>query len=686
MVPPANVGAGFSYKCRSCIFSARFLSTSCRACPTWTTQKRRIRKVQLQDRSKTFSAARLEDNRRRYPVVLTNASSVAPSVEAAKELVKDIDFDVGLSIALAGCAFEAYNDPTGVAPDLREIAVNGTAVTFINQDFLESRVRGVLEIQLKGAKNLAARDVWGTSDPYAVLTVGPSSHTSKVVDRSLDPEWDESFVLFVRNPEKDLLRIKVNDKDLIGSDDGIGYAVIPLRAFKIGEQVDLDVPLDGNNAQGSVQLSVKYSPLTEKLADDSSGELSTVPDADALSNMAKAWRALAEISGQNTTFDPLCFIENTHSETQAWIGVDREGDGIVVAFRGTEQVKWQDFLTDLNVVPTSFNVERAPESRGGLGSLFFKAAGKKASGGQAGSQEVKDVDPEFAGASRKGSPLEAMIGMLGSITSRDESPSEQVAQSWVHSGFVTAYDSVKARIMSLVDEVMDQKPEAEWTVYVTGHSLGGALATLSAFDFATRTPRGKKKPRVVMYNYGAPRVGNKVFAEAYNQEVPDSWRVVNTKDVIPRVPRLMGYSHVGRSIALKEDGSLEIDASDEIFDEGSVIEDVVPDLANEALAVASELAGAATEIAGAAKDGAKEVASVGSTRLKRLINHELDFFNSFVDGSALLQHFEDFYLAFFRGILGLPLEEPADGGPSEGGPPANAAPLVEADPSAKPPA
>lgn len=54
-------------------------------------------------------------------------------VEAVKELVKDIDFDVGLAIALAGCAFEAYNDPTGVSPDLREIAVNGTAVTYISQ-------------------------------------------------------------------------------------------------------------------------------------------------------------------------------------------------------------------------------------------------------------------------------------------------------------------------------------------------------------------------------------------------------------------------------------------------------------------------------------------------------------------------------------------------------------------------
>lgn len=60
-------------------------------------------------------------------------TSLDDKVEAVKELVKDIDFDVGLAIALAGCAFEAYNDPTGVSPHLREIAVNGTAVTYINQ-------------------------------------------------------------------------------------------------------------------------------------------------------------------------------------------------------------------------------------------------------------------------------------------------------------------------------------------------------------------------------------------------------------------------------------------------------------------------------------------------------------------------------------------------------------------------
>jgi hypothetical protein len=64
-----------------------------------------------------------------------------------------------------------------------------------------------------------------------------------------------------------------------------------------------------------------------------------------------------------------------------------------------------------------------------------------------------------------------------------------------------------------------------------------------------------------MYNYGSPRVGNNVFAKAYDAAVPNTWRVINTKDVIPRVPRLMGYCHVGRCISLKEDGTFQIDGA-----------------------------------------------------------------------------------------------------------------------------
>ena len=61
-----------------------------------------------------------------------------------------------------------------------------------------------------------------------------------------------------------------------------------------------------------------------------------------------------------------------------------------------------------------------------------------------------------------------------------------------------------------------------------------------------------------MYNFGSPRVGNAAFARAYNQSVPNSWRITNKLDVIPRVPRLMGYSHIGNSCSVTPDGTFEV--------------------------------------------------------------------------------------------------------------------------------
>ena len=70
--------------------------------------------------------------------------------------------------------------------------------------------------------------------------------------------------------------------------------------------------------------------------------------------------------------------------------------------------------------------------------------------------------------------------------------------------------------------------------------------------------RGRKGPGITMYNYGSPRVGNAAFARAYDESVPNSWRITNKLDVIPRVPRLMGYSHVGNSCSVLPDGTFEV--------------------------------------------------------------------------------------------------------------------------------
>jgi predicted lipase len=38
-----------------------------------------------------------------------------------------------------------------------------------------------------------------------------------------------------------------------------------------------------------------------------------------------------------------------------------------------------------------------------------------------------------------------------------------------------------------------------------------------------------------MYTYGAPRVGNKAFADAFNERLKgDAWRITNKADIVPR--------------------------------------------------------------------------------------------------------------------------------------------------------
>ena len=72
-------------------------------------------------------------------------------------------------------------------------------------------------------------------------------------------------------------------------------------------------------------------------------------------------------------------------------------------------------------------------------------------------------------------------------------------------------------------------------LYITGHSLGAALAVLAAPDFAAQTPF--KQP--VVYTFAGPRAGDPLFALFYNGNIGTSWRVVNTNDEAPKVPNVV---------------------------------------------------------------------------------------------------------------------------------------------------
>ena len=58
-----------------------------------------------------------------------------------------------------------------------------------------------------------------------------------------------------------------------------------------------------------------------------------------------------------------------------------------------------------------------------------------------------------------------------------------------------------------------------------GHSLGGALAVLAAFQIQDQ----HRLPHICCYTYGAPRTGYASFADEYERLVPDTFHVINDR-------------------------------------------------------------------------------------------------------------------------------------------------------------
>jgi hypothetical protein len=97
----------------------------------------------------------------------------------------------------------------------------------------------------------------------------------------------------------------------------------------------------------------------------------------------------------------------------------------------------------------------------------------------------------------------------------------------IHRGFMKAYASVQIALNSAVDDLGQGH-----VLFVTGHSLGAALAQLAAYDLAA-----KGNDVAAVYVFGSPRVGNKDFASAYNQRLEDrTFLHINNKDLVTRVP------------------------------------------------------------------------------------------------------------------------------------------------------
>lgn len=133
---------------------------------------------------------------------------------------------------------------------------------------------------------------------------------------------------------------------------------------------------------------------------------------------------------------------------------------------------------------------------------------------------------------------------------------EKIFWGKAHKGFYVALDFVFQQITTTINEMRDNHQ----SIWITGHSLGGALATLAA---ARLVAEGNIDGIGGVYTYGQPRVGNKGFKIQFEKIMPEKlFRLTNYKDPVTLVPlKWWQYRHAGKIILFDDQGNHVLQAS-----------------------------------------------------------------------------------------------------------------------------
>ncbi|KAG0556826.1 hypothetical protein KC19_11G082000 [Ceratodon purpureus] len=130
-------------------------------------------------------------------------------------------------------SFSSFTTSASLAPSLRSGAsLSHTTSTSTAE---KGEPLGMLKVRIVRGRNLVVRDLL-SSDPYVAATLGTQSAKTKVVNRNLNPIWDEELMLSVPNPPQPL-KLEVFDHDAFSADDPMGEASVDLNPLILAAQM-----------------------------------------------------------------------------------------------------------------------------------------------------------------------------------------------------------------------------------------------------------------------------------------------------------------------------------------------------------------------------------------------------------------------------------------------------------------
>ncbi|KAH0895932.1 hypothetical protein HID58_045500, partial [Brassica napus] len=197
-------------------------------------------------------------------------------------------------------------------------------------------------------------------------------------------------------------------------------------------------------------------------------------------------------NGFTKGFQVIEIIFDVEHCLQAYVGVAKDLNAIIIAFRGTQEHSIQNWVSD----------------------LFWK-----------------QLDLNYP----------------------------DMSDAMVHHGFYSAYHNTTVRPAVLGAVKRAKKSYGpNINIMVTGHSMGGAMATFCGLDLVVNG--GEENVQVM--TFGQPRVGNAAFASYYSLLVPNTFRITHDHDIVPHLPPYYNhfpqktYHHFPTEVWLRDVSSL----------------------------------------------------------------------------------------------------------------------------------
>ncbi|KAG2594114.1 hypothetical protein PVAP13_5NG620700 [Panicum virgatum] len=110
-------------------------------------------------------------------------------------------------------------------------------------------------------------------------------------------------------------------------------------------------------------------------------------------------------------------------------------------------------------------------------------------------------------------------------------------EAMVHRGFYSAYHNTTLRDGIVSGIKKTRKFYGDIPIMITGHSMGGAMASFCAFDLVVNYGLDGVK----LMTFGQPRIGNAAFASYFKTYLPHAIRVTHAHDIVPHLPPYFSF-------------------------------------------------------------------------------------------------------------------------------------------------